>query len=144
ARLTVLGKGSEEASLKQMAKELGVSDSVCFTGSVDNDKVPALYRQSDIFLNTSSVDNMPISVLEAFACGLPVISANTGGLRYMVEDGKTGFLTNFNDHNAMAERVFGLLESQEQAKRISADAREYVKSFSWDNVRGKWAEVYTV
>lgn len=142
ARLTVVGGGSEESRLKLLARDLGVADSVFFTGRVDNSQVSMFYRSSDIFLNSSTVDNMPVSVLEAFASGLPVISADAGGLRYIVQDRKTGLLVNIDDHEGMAKSMCELLESPAMARDIALNAREFVKSFSWDKIRDRWLEIY--
>lgn len=142
ARLNILGGGPEEARLKKMVDRLGLSGSVSFLGRVDNNRMPQFYRDADIFLNSSNVDNMPISVLEAFACGLPVVSTNAGGLKYLIEDRKTGFLVNVNDYTGMAQKIFELLEHQDRAKEIAFNARKFADTFSWNNIKAKWSEVY--
>jgi glycosyltransferase involved in cell wall biosynthesis len=86
ARLTVCGSGPDRSSLMRLADELGISDAVTFTGNIDNLAIAALYRSADIMLNTSLADNMPVSVLEALACGVPVVSTMLAVSRTWVSD----------------------------------------------------------
>ncbi|MCK4810113.1 MAG: glycosyltransferase [Candidatus Omnitrophica bacterium] len=142
ARLRLLGDGNDRENLERLVDELGLSESVDFLGRVDNNNISSFYAQADFFINPSSVDNMPVSVLEAFASGLPVISTNVGGLKYLIKDGVTGLMVESNDHVRMSERIFELLENKDLAKQLIINARELVNEFSWDNIKDEWTEVY--
>jgi glycosyltransferase involved in cell wall biosynthesis len=84
-------------SLQALAASLGIADAVCFVGRLDRDQVAALYSEADVILNPSRVDNMPNSVLEAMACGLPVVSTRAGGVPHIVRDGVSALLVDAGD-----------------------------------------------
>ena len=86
--------------------------------------MPRLYDEADVFLNSSTVDNQPVSVLEAFAAGLPVVSTGTGAIADMVRPGETGSLVPPDDPEAMAAAVAALLESPREALRMTEHARD--------------------
>jgi phenylacetate-CoA ligase len=142
AVLTVLGGGSEEARLKQLAEELGLGGSVRFLGYVDHDQVPAIYSESSIFLNSSNCDNTPVSILEAFAAGLPVVSTKAGGIPYLVEHGTTGLLVGLDDEAGMAEQIFALLERTGLAEHLINNARDVAADYAWPRVFRKLKAVY--
>lgn len=142
ASLTVAGYGSEAAALRRLADSLGVGD-VHFLGRVEPPDVPALYAAADIFVNSAVIDNQPVSVLEAFAAGLPVISTASGDLAAMLAGGDRGSLVPGDDPQALAQAVTELLEYPERAWRQARRARREVERYDWASVRGEWAAVYT-
>lgn len=141
ARLIVAGDGEEKERLKNLAEELQLKNVECL-GSVSPDEMPALYDRADIYLNSPNVDNMPTSLIEAFACGLPVVSTNAGGISLIVENNVTGILVEKNDHEAMARASIGLLENAEYAQKIITSAHAECAKYSWNSVREKWLELY--
>lgn len=142
ARMTIAGSGPERDTLKSLARELGVADAVNFAGRVENSEMPALYRTVTIALNPSLADNMPISILEALASGVPVVSTNVGGVPFLVEHDKTALLVPPGDYKAMAEACLRLLAEPELAARLGAAGRELAREFGWSRVREKWLAVY--
>ena len=92
ATLVVAGYGSEELALRRLAAELGIADAVRFAGRVEPSNVPAFFDAADIFLNASVLDNQPVSILEAFAAGTPVITTGAGDIPTMVSHGETGWI----------------------------------------------------
>ena len=141
ASLTVAGDGSQRRSLEQLARELNLQN-VEFKGQVEHEKVSALYDAADIYLNGSEIDNQPLSLLEAFACGLPVITTNAGGIPDMVTHERTGLLVQRGDYKAMADCALRLLRDAELARAITARALEECHKYSWEAVRGKWLDLY--
>lgn len=141
ARLYIAGYGAEEAKLKQLARDL-MLEAVEFTGRIPNAEMARLYDKTDIYLNTSLVDNMPLSFIEAFAAGTPVVSYATGGITYLIEDGATGLMVAPKDYENLAEKAVFLLENADAAKKIIAKARGEVVKYSWENVRSSWIEFY--
>ncbi len=137
AHLTVAGSGPERAKLEAMAKELGVADAVVFTGQVDNDRMPILYREADIALNPSLADNMPISILEALASGVPVVSTDVGGIPFLVEDGKTALLVPPRDPERMAEAMLHVLSDESLRERMVKTGLDHARRFAWESVRGE-------
>jgi Glycosyltransferase len=142
ARLIVAGDGEERAKLEKLARELDLKG-VEFVGRVPQKEMPALYEQSDIYLNSPNIDNMPGSIIEAFAAGSVVVSTDVGGIPFVVQDGETGFLVGTNDHRAMAEKAIFLLENPEVARTVTENARREVEKYSWRSVREKWLALYS-
>lgn len=141
ARLTVAGDGSQRAELEQLARELNLRHTE-FVGQIAPDKMPELYDEADIYLNGSNIDNMPLSLLESFAAGLPVVTTDAGGIPYMVTDGETALMVPKNDHEAMAACAIRLLEDADLAQKITSQAREECHRYSWKAVRDKWLNLY--
>lgn len=142
ARLTVAGSGPLRAALEQLARELGVAAAVTFTGRVDNAGMAALYRQADMMLNPSLVDNMPNSVLEALASGVPVVSTDVGGVPYLVQDGHTALLVPPQAPQAMAAAMLRLLDEPALAAALREAGLRYVQQYTWPNVRPKLLQAY--
>lgn len=142
ATLTIAGCGPERDTLGRLAQSLGIADVVTFTGRVDNENMPALYRASDVLLNPSLADNMPISILEALASGVPVVSTNVGGVPYLVKDGETAFLVPPQDPRAMAARLIELLADRERMAQMRAAGLSQIKAYAWPNVREQLFAAY--
>ena len=141
AQLVVAGDGPEKAKLKSLARELELQK-IEFIGRVSPDEMPSIYDKADVFLNSPSVDNMPLSIIEAFACGLPVVSTNVGGIPYIVENGKTGLLVEDDDYCGLADAAISLFETNGCGARLAAAARKEVARYSWKNVRKEWQRIY--
>jgi glycosyltransferase involved in cell wall biosynthesis len=141
AKLTIAGDGRQRASLEALASELKVRN-VEFCGLVAPEKMCELYDENHIFLNSSNIDNMPGSILESFASGVPVITTNAGGIPCIVTHERTGLLVPKNDHEAMASWAIHLLESPELAATIARNAYEESPAYTWDAVRETWLAEY--
>jgi phenylacetate-CoA ligase len=134
ARLLIAGCGSERQQLEQLAQQLGLSSSVQFTGHLDNAAMASLIPACDLMLNPSLADNMPISVLEALACAVPVVSTNVGGIPALVQHDVTALLVAPADPQAMAQAALSLLQTPARARRIASAGLALVQQFSWDQV----------
>jgi glycosyltransferase involved in cell wall biosynthesis len=144
ARLTIVGNGSEELSLKELAAALGL-ENVQFAGRVERALIPRYFAEHDLMLNASNIDNMPLSILEAFASGIPVVSTMAGGIPYLVKDRETGMLVHLDDHQSLAARAIELLENQHLSRSIVQQAyNECLKKYSWSVIRDQWSEVYGI
>jgi glycosyltransferase involved in cell wall biosynthesis len=141
ATLTLAGAGSLEGRLRRQAAALHPC-AVRFEGPVDPRDMPRVCDAADIFVNSSVVDNQPVSVLEAFAAGLPVVTTATGDIGRMVRHGETGFIVPAGDPQAMADTVARLLEDPEAAVKITERARASVRDYAWPRVRTQWADAY--
>jgi glycosyltransferase involved in cell wall biosynthesis len=141
ASLTLAGHGSLDRRLREQASGLGGQE-VRFCGRVGPPDMPALYDEADIFLNSSVVDNQPVSVLEAFASGLPVISTGTGDIGRMLRHGDTGLIVPADDPQAMAAAAIELLEHPDRALPMTQRARREAEKHSWRAVREAWTETY--
>lgn len=142
ARLSIAGSGPERAALAALAERLGVADKVSFTGKLDHAQMADLYRSADLVLNPTRADNMPNSVLEALASGLPVVCARVGGVPYLVEHRKTALLVEPDDARALADAALELLADPELARRLGRNGCEQVQAYRWEAVRDRLAAVY--
>lgn len=143
ASLVVAGYGPEESRLRRLAASLCISG-IHFAGRVEPASVPQLYDEADIFLNAALIDNQPVSVLQAFAAGLPVVSTGVGDLANMLQGGAAGCLVPPGDALALADAVVGLLREPQRALRLSRRAHAAAAKFTWSGVRGQWAAAYGV
>lgn len=142
AQLTIVGDGPERDSLKKLVSELKLGGAVKFTGKLDNAALPALYQTADISLNPSLIDNMPISVLESLASGVPVVSTDVGGVPYLLENGCTGLLVPPQNPDAMAKAILKLLHDESFADSLRKNGTLYVQKFKWKNVMPILFSVY--
>ena len=141
SKLLIAGTGSEEKSLRRLAKELKLENTE-FLGRIEPDEMSKIYDRADIYLNTSIVDNMPLSFIEAFAVGTPIISYASGGIPVICTSGETALLVETKDFEALAREAIRLLETPDLAEKIIANAQKECEKYSWENVREKWLETY--
>jgi glycosyltransferase involved in cell wall biosynthesis len=140
ARLTMIGpdKDGSLTAVRAEAERLRVLDRIRFTGGLAKSDVPRWLASGDIFLNTTTIDNAPVSVLEAMATGLLVVSTAVGGIPYLVEHENQAMLVPPRDAEKMAEAVKRLLTEPELAGRLSRNARATAERFGWDVVLPQW------
>lgn len=139
--LTMVGPDKGDGSLqamKEVAGKLEVNNQITLLGGVPKEEVSIHLSNGDIFLNTANVDNTPISVLEAMACGLCVVSSNVGGMPYLVEDELDGLLVPPGDAPAMATAVRRILTEPGLARKLSANARKKAERFDWSAILPQW------
>lgn len=141
ATLTIVGTGSEDAALRRLAAELGLCG-VTFTGRVAPENIWEYYAAADIYIQTPAIDNMPSSILEAFASGLPVVSTDAGGVPAMLTNDTHGLLAPVGDAERIAEQILRLLEDQTLARRLTLAAYDTTDALVWQRVRDRWVAVY--
>ncbi|MBX3638598.1 MAG: glycosyltransferase [Rubrivivax sp.] len=142
ARLTVAGSGPERDALQALAAELGLADGVAFVGRVENADMPRLYANADLMLNPTTADNMPISILEALASGVPVVSTDAGGIPDLVRHGETAMLVAVGDAAAMAAAAQAVLDDPVLAQRLRGQGLAEVAQYAWPQVRERWRRIY--
>ena len=135
------GDGSYAGTLR-LAEELGIQSRLEFPGRVEKDEVPTWLNKGDIFLNTTTIDNTPVSVLEAMACGLCVVSTNVGGIPYLLDDGVDSLLVPSGDVDSMSGAVRRILNRPELGKGLSENARKKAEGFDWNLVLPKWENLF--
>ena len=141
ASLCMVGPDTDGSlsQVKALAKQLKVS--VKFTGKLTKSEWNQLSKEYNIFINTTNFDNMPVSVIEAMALGLPVVSTNVGGLPYLITDGVDGMLVPPNDKIAMANAICSVFENLETTEAMVLKARQKVEAFDWEKVNKLWDKV---
>lgn len=141
AQLTLVGGGTQETAVRQLAAELKLAH-VTFAGRVPPDEIWRYYADADLYLQTPEIDNMPTSVLEAYASGCVVVSTNAGGVPAILTDGDNGLLVPRNDHRAAADAMLRLLDDDTLAHRLTDAALEGCANYQWSAVRTQWVHVY--
>ena len=141
ARLDLVGGGPLEGEIRNLVRKMKLSG-VDFKGVAAHSGIARFYDDADIFINASRLDNMPVSVLEGFASGTPVVSTEPEGMRYVVEHGRTGLLSAPGDASALAQNVIRVLQDPELVERLVSNARREIERYSWPVVREQWLEVY--
>jgi L-malate glycosyltransferase len=141
AFLILAGDGSDRAALEARVRRHGLRN-VTFLGKVRPEDMSAVYRGADIFLNSPDIDNMPISIIEAFASGLPVVTSDAGGIPYFVEHERTGLIFAKGDHVGMAEQALRLLRDETLAQELIGNALAECGRYRWSAVRQQWLELY--
>ncbi len=142
ATLRIAGSGPQREELEGLVAELGLMNSVEFVGAIDNKDMPALMRSADVLINPSLADNMPISILEAFASGLPVVSTNVGGVPYLVEHERTGLLVEPKSPREIASSVLRVYRERDLRQRLIESAMRAVERYTWSAVWPKLATIY--
>ena len=136
----IVGSGEQLDDLRAMAARLGLQDRVYFLTDVSDQELPALYNLADIYLGLTratelDVEGFGISLVEASACGVPVVAARTGGIPDAVREGETGVLVNPEDPRTIAEAVGRLLDNRELARDLGMGGRRAVESYyNWKRV----------
>ena len=143
ATLTMVGRVKDESfeECKTLAMQLGIESAVTIKQFIPKEKVPSQLNEGDIFINTTTVDNTPVSVIEAMACGLCVVSTNVGGIPFLLDDEVDALLVNSGDIEAMAQAISRLLQDQELSQRLSENGNNKVRSFDWHIVLSQWQHV---
>jgi glycosyltransferase involved in cell wall biosynthesis len=143
ARLDLAGGGPSEGEIRDLVEKLKLSG-IRFLGVIARDKIGKIYDDADIFVNASSLDNMPVSVLEAFASGTPVATTAPEGMSYLVDQERTGLLSSPGDATSLANNILRLLRNGELSSRLAASAYEESGKYRWPVVRERWLRVYRV
>lgn len=141
ARLDLVGGGPLETDIRNLVREMKLTG-VDFKGVAARNEIGRFYDEADIFINGSHLDNMPVSILEAFAAGMPVVTTEPEGMRYLIEHERTGLLSPPGDAKALAQNVIRVLQDPALAERLVSNAQQEFRRYSWPVVREQWLEVY--
>jgi len=141
ARLAIVGGGSERRALEQLCGGLNLTG-VTFHGRVSPAQMGEFYDRADVYLNSPNIDNMPTSILEAQACGLPVATTNAGGIPYIVSDEITGLLVPCDDSEALARAALRYLEDRQLATHVIQHAYSGIQRYRRATVSANWVRIY--
>ena len=141
ATLTMVGpdKDGSLQTTKDFAKSLGIT--VNFSGQLTKEEWWELASKHDIFINTTHFDNTPVSVMEAMALGLPVISTNVGGIPFLLTNEQNALLVPDNDITAMTNAVLDLLENKPKNNLLITNARTFIEQMDWELVKQSWVSI---
>jgi glycosyltransferase involved in cell wall biosynthesis len=141
AKLWIAGSGPEESNLRALSGKLGLEDSIIFFGHVSEEKKTELLSRAHLMLFPGAREGWGITVIEANACGTPVVGYDIPGLRDSIREGISGALIKPNDFNAMAESAISLLSDRDSLKKLSQSSMAYSKGFTWDKTAEKFLSV---
>jgi glycosyltransferase involved in cell wall biosynthesis len=144
-QLTMVGADKGDGSLQRVmheAKSLQLESRLSLPGAVPKHRVPEWLNSADIFINTTSIDNTPVSVLEAMAAGLCVISTNVGGIPYLLEHEVDSLLVPPNDPEALASAIDRVLNTPALAARLSRNAQVKAAKSDWSRVLPAWQQLF--
>jgi glycosyltransferase involved in cell wall biosynthesis len=142
--ILMVGPDKGDGSLQRMillAEQLTVDQYIKIITGVPKDQVPLYLNQGDIFINTTNIDNTPVSVIEAMACGLCVVSTNVGGIPYLLEQEVDALLVPPNDSYSMASAIQRILNEPDLSGRLSFNARKKAELFDWNIILPQWEEI---
>jgi glycosyltransferase involved in cell wall biosynthesis len=143
ARLTIAGSGPQEAELRQLALEIGLAEQVLFTGRLEPKAMAEAYQSAELMVNPSLADNMPNSILEAWASGVPVVSTNVGGVPFMATDSVNVSLVAPGNPVEIAEASVALLKDRNLWRQRAAAGQAEAQRYTWEKVRPLLADVYS-
>ncbi len=138
--LTIIGEGNLEEELKSLSNNLGVSDHVTFLGFQDHSKMPAHYNNAHIFLLPSKNEGMSNTILEAMACGLPIVTTQTGGTGELIEG--NGIIVPMEDSHAIAQAVLKITADPDLMRGMGEKSRRTAEEFGWHEQAMKYVDIY--
>jgi glycosyltransferase involved in cell wall biosynthesis len=141
AQLDLVGGGPLEGDIRKLVADLNLTG-VNFAGVASRQVIGKYYEQADIFINASWLDNMPLSIIEAFAAGTPVVTTLPECMPYLVEHERTGLLSPVGDADALAANVIRLLRDPALAARLAQNAYKESQNYTWEAVREQWVNTY--
>jgi glycosyltransferase involved in cell wall biosynthesis len=145
-RLDLIGPDKGDGSLKKvidLADRLGVQNHLRVVGGIPKSDVPRWLNEGDISINTTNVDNMPVSVIEAMAAGLCVVSTEVGGIPYLLQHEEDALLVPPDNPEAMAAAVRRILNEPGLAERLSRNARKKSEHYEWSIILPEWEALLT-
>lgn len=141
-KLIIIGDGPEKKRLEKLSKEINISSKIKFLGDIPNSKLQNYLNISDIFVLPSISEGFPNVVLEAMACGLPVVATNIPGIAEVVENGVNGLLFEKKNSKMLAIQIIALLNDNKLMESMSEINLKKASEYSWDNVVKRLEEIY--
>jgi glycosyltransferase involved in cell wall biosynthesis len=141
ARLVVLGEGDARVQLERLANELGIREAIRFAGFVDEDEKVRQLQRMHVVANPSAKEGWGLTVIEANACGVPVVASDVPGLRDSVRDGETGLLYDYGDIEQLAEKLLLVLRDEHLRTKLSQGAIAFANGFRWEQSADRMVEL---
>ncbi|MBS5386560.1 MAG: glycosyltransferase [Clostridiales bacterium] len=139
-KLILIGEGELKDKIEQFVRELGITENVYFTGNISN--VEEYLASADIYVMTSDYEGLPLSVIEAMAAGLPIISTKAGGVVNLIKDGQNGVLIDVGDEAAFSRVMIDLIEDPEKRIKMGKESQELAREYSVERMVGEYEALY--
>ena len=140
-KLTMAG-GGDITWVKDVIIQEELEDNVTLIGFITKSQINSLGQQHDLFINTANIDNFPVTVVEAMAMGLIIVSTNVGGIPFFLEHNTNAKLVNPDDDEAMANEIMSLFENSDLCENLCESSHETVSDYSWDRIRNKYMDIF--
>ena len=137
-----IGDGSERKNLEDLVRKLGLERRVKFLGLIPNEKIPEYLAAADCFVLPSLSEGLGIAILEAQACGVPVIASRVGGISDIIKDGKTGILVEPKNPEAISQAIIKIFSEPEFAQKITQNAKANLEKYDWNNISRQIERIY--
>ena len=144
AQLCIVGPVKNKNTLEKLETkiiQLKLHNNIMFTGRLSKKEWSELSQEYDIFINTSNIDNTPITLMEAMALGLPIVSTNVGGIPYLIDDSETGLLIEPNDSDQMTNKILDLISGKIDGGYLIRNARKKISNMDNKEIIKKWYQV---
>jgi len=143
ALLCMIGPEKDESfqSCKALVKSLNLENHVEFTGTLSKPQWHKRAEDYNIFINTTNIDNTPVSIMEAMALGLPIVSTNAGGIPYLIKNRVNGLLVERDNVDVMVSAIIEICKDEELAKNLVINARREVEQFDWNKIKHLWDKI---
>jgi glycosyltransferase involved in cell wall biosynthesis len=139
----LIGDGPKQKKIRVLADDYDINDSVRFLGQINHNELPKYYRSSDLFTLSSKHESFGIVLLEAMACGLPVVAPDIGYIPQIIDDGQDGRIVESRTPSAFATAWENLLTDPEKTKRLGKQARDTARAnFEWENKAEELLEIF--
>ena len=138
--LNIVGDGNLMSELKSLTQKLGIANQVNFFGRIESEQMPDIYRSNNIFVMASQHEGMSNAMLEALACGLPIITTRCEGVEELID--KNGIIVEQADSKSISEAIKKLAADNQQLNQMSLAAVEKAKEYSWDSAAQKYLQLY--
>lgn len=138
----IVGDGPEQPKLEQMARELGITEQVSFVGTVAYEELEQWYQRADVFVLCSYAEGMPLVVLEAMACGLPVVATRVQGIESLVQPGRNGYLFPPGNVDALAEALTKVLNAGPIRQSMGEHSVRLVQPYDWSHIAQQYLGLY--
>jgi glycosyltransferase involved in cell wall biosynthesis len=142
ARLILVGDGEEREMLEALSIQLGIQKYIQFVGELPHEKVQTFMHQADVFVLPSLSEGLPNVILEAMACGLPIVATRVGGIPDLIKNGVHGYLVEAKKPDEIAEKILILLQNDQLRNEISQTNLAEVKAYAWENIIDQLEYIY--
>ncbi|MBS1627070.1 MAG: glycosyltransferase family 4 protein [Bacteroidetes bacterium] len=143
ATMVMAGRDDGLLNATQMlAHALNINNAIAYPGYITNAQKNELAEQCDVYICTNKIDNAPVTFIEMFCLGLPVVSVNSGGIPFLVKDGENALLVNYNDAEAMVEKIEWLIQHTQEANKLITNALATSRNYDEEVVVKKWEHLF--
>ncbi len=142
AKLILIGEGPERKNLESQIAKLGLQDRVELKGKLTNRAIPEELQKAEVFVLPSLSEGLGISILEAQACGVPIIASKVGGILDIIEDRKTGILIEPENPGQITQAVIEIFFQPEFAQELIQNAKDGLEKYDWQNIAQKINRIY--